>query len=287
MTMPADIKTFSAGLKQVRRNIFLGLWTATTLATPIISAQGLTQPAPNTGATRPVFDVASIKPSSPEVTSSLIEASAPGDIRYIGFTVKDLLLNAYGLLPFQLIGGPDWINSDRYDVSAKIIDVSTDEAITKYIRDDPRHSRNSAARQLSKIRLQSLLEDRFQLKVHAGAREVPIYALVIAKNGPKFHSQPQSSLRIQPGLIQGTGVPIVALIDNLRYALDHILVDKTGLKDYYDITLKWSPDDVPPEEATEPPLRTALQEQLGLKIEQQKGPASVMIVDKIERPTAN
>ena len=140
---------------------------------------------------------------------------------------------------------------------------------------------------VSKLRLQSLLADRFQLKVHTSTKEMPIYALVVAKSGSKLQRQPASSYRIARGLIQGKGVPINVVVQNIAFELDHILVDKTGLPDYYDITLKWTPDDAPPDDASAPSLRTALQEQLGLKIESQKGPVKVLVVDNVARPSSN
>jgi bla regulator protein BlaR1 len=266
--------------------IFLLATIAAMVAAPSASAQTSTLQTPAASEPRPVFDVATIKPSAPSMTYALYEAAAPGDLRLSGFTVRELILNAYGLLPFQLTGEPAWADSQRYDITAKVIDDSTDENVNRFVREHGT-SRATAAITVSKLRLQSLLADRFQLEVHMTTKEMPIYALVIAKNGPKFHSHSESPFRIGPGLIEGHGVSMDVLIANLSFELDHILIDKTGLTGTYDIALKWTPDDASASNWSAPSLRTALEEQLGLKIESQKGPVKVLVVDRVARPSSN
>lgn len=117
-------------------------------------------------------------------------------------------------------------------------------------------------------------------------KTLPVYALVV-KNNTKLHVGEPGPIRIERGLIQGHGVPINALIANLSPELGHLLIDKTGLTGYYDINLKWTPDEAPADDETGPSLLTALNEQLGLKLEVQKAPVPILVVDHIARPSPN
>lgn len=243
---------------------------------------------PNTSGSQLAFDVASIRPSAAYVSSSLNHASAPGELIVTGITVKDLIVEAYSLRPFQVVGGPSWMDSERYDVHAKVVDDSADDRVDKLVRDHIASSRKAAEMIMARgPRLQSLLADRFQLKVHSSTKEMSIYALVVGKNGSKLHSHPPTPYIVRPGMIQGQGVPINVLVSNLSFDLGQVLIDKTGLTGYYDIDLKWTPDGAPTDDSAAPSLRTALQEQLGLKLESQKGQVQVLIVDHVEKPSPN
>jgi uncharacterized protein (TIGR03435 family) len=136
--------------------------------------------------------------------------------------------------------------------------------------------------------LQNLLADRFQLKLHRESKDAPIYALVVAKNGPKLkESAPgaQGSIGMSQGNLSARGVPVAALADQLSgpvFQLGRPVIDRTGISGIYDFTLDWASDD------SAPSVFTALQEQLGLKLEAQKGSVEVLVVDSMERkPSAN
>jgi uncharacterized protein (TIGR03435 family) len=243
---------------------------------------------PNTSGSRLAFDVVSIRPSAAYVSDSLNHASAPGELIVTGITVKDLIVEAYGLRPFQVLGGPSWMDSERYDVHAKVVDDSADDRVDKLVRDNAASSRKAAEIMMARgPRLQSLLVDRFGLKVHASSKEMSTYALAVGKNGSKLHSHPPTPYIVRVGLIQGQGVPINVLISNLSFDLGKVLVDKTGLTGYYDIDLEWTPDDAMADDSSAPSLSTALQEQLGLKLESQKSQVQVLVVDHLERPSPN
>lgn len=263
--------------------------TTVVLVSCFFGAAGAQQsPAPADASTpRSVFDVASIKPSDPSVESGLYNVSAPGDLNVTGITVKALIMQSYHLLRFQVTGEPEWVDSERYDISAKVLDDSADENVKRLLQGPKAMSRNGARFALEPQRIQALLADRFKLVTHRSTKEMPIYALVVNKDGSKLHAHEATPYRIAKGVIKGQGVPISVLISQLSYELDHILVDKTGLTGFYDIDLKWTPDDAPAGESSAPSLRTALKEQLGLKIESQRGPVEVLVVDQVERPTPN
>jgi uncharacterized protein (TIGR03435 family) len=167
--------------------------------------------------------------------------------------------------------------------------------------------------------LQALLAERLNLQVHRETKELPIYALVIAKNGPKFqegklgdtypngfkglNGAPVGAgmMRMGAGEWTGQGIPIANLVGSLSRRLGRTVVDKTGLTGKYDFTLRWTPDDNPvsPKEpggapdaaalpdSSGPSIFTALQEQLGLKLESQKGPVETIVIDHVERPSQN
>jgi uncharacterized protein (TIGR03435 family) len=144
------------------------------------------------------------------------------------------------------------------------------------------------------LALQPLLVARFNLKFHHETRERPTYSLVVVKNGPKLHKpRPDGAggsdpSLVTPGKIVLHGSTLSGLANLLSsQGLSHPVVDKTGLSDIYDITLRWSPDDVGSSEASLPSLFTALQEQLGLKLEYNKNPIDVIVIDRIEKPSEN
>jgi bla regulator protein BlaR1 len=191
-----------------------------------------------------------------------------------------------------ILGLPSWTKSERYDIEAKVDndDVAKWKALSL--------SQQSLA-------LQPLLVTRFNLQFHHETRERPTYSLVVAKNGPKLHkaqhvetnpsgtgspdgTADRDQSTVTPGKIvfKGASLSLLATVLSSQ-GLSHTVVDKTGLTELYDITLRWSPDDVGSSDASLPSLFTALQEQLGLRLEYNKNPIDVIVVDHIERPSAN
>lgn len=236
-------------------------------------------------AQRLAFDAVSIKVSAPS-TTGLFRASTPGDLMVEGITMQELIVRAYKVLPSQILGLPAWAATERFDIQAKMMDPVNDPAVARMMSEG-KMGRTSAALVLQPERIQSLLADYFHLKVEKSSREMTVYALVVAKPGKLHEVSAGSSYRIQPGVIRGEGIPINVIVSQMAYALDHVLVDRTGLGGYYTMDLNWNPDEGPTSMSTAPSLRTALQEQLGLKIETQKAPIPVLLVTHVERPEAN
>ena len=267
------------------------------LSTPRVRAQS--PPAAETPA--PSFEVASIKPNKSDDMRMMLRIT-PDGLSAAGMSAKFLIEFAYDIKDFQISGGPGWLDSEKYDIDAKM-DEATIEAIKKMPREQAVEQR--------RLMLQSLLADRFKLKVTHSSKELPVYALVVAKNGPKLThsadtppgSTPRNQLRFTPGELSGMGVPISLLVNQLAREVGRQVVDKTGLQGNYDFTLRFTSEqrlgppggpggpgasgDAPPPDSSGPSVFTALQEQLGLKLEPQKGPVELLIIDSIEKPSAN
>jgi uncharacterized protein (TIGR03435 family) len=192
-----------------------------------------------TGASSLSFEVVSIKPNRSE-DDRLRLGTSPGRFTATGTTAKMLIGWAYNVKDFQLSGGPGWINSEKYDIDAKVEDsVATElQKLTPDQRGD----------QIRRM-VQSVLADRFKLKVIHGTKELPVYALVVAKNGPKLTESPEygGMMRITGrGQVTATGVPIKYLADAISREVDRVVLDQTGLKGYYDFMLQWNARDPNP-----------------------------------------
>ena len=241
----------------------------------------------------PAFDVISIRPNKDNEQMSgngtfsrrVGSRSLPDGYSASNIDLKSLIANAYGVRPDQISGGPDWIDSNRYDIEAKVVAAngSTPQPI---------------AREERSLMLRSLLADRFKLAVHNETKEAPIYELVVAKNGPKLQpAKPDQPTRMTMG---GSGKAtmevdqISALIYQLSLQVGRPVVDKTGLTGKYDIKLEWTRDPGPDSEdaastdaSAGPSIFIAVQEQLGLKLNSTKGPVDTLIIDHSEPPTPN
>jgi uncharacterized protein (TIGR03435 family) len=252
------------------------------------------------------YEVASIKPDLSDHSSSSTNNPPDGFVA-TNTTLAVLIQSAYGILNFQLVGGPDWINSERYVVDAKM-DADTADALQKLKLED----RILARHQM----LQALLADRVKLVTHRETRDLPVYFLVIAKNGSKLQqAKPgdtyENGLKGRGGAMgQGTssstnrfttsitaqGMPIASLLPLLGRPLARPVLDKTGLIGNFDFTLKFAiarpaPDETlnggPVPDSDLPFLLEAIQQQLGLKLETGKGPVEVIVIDHVERPSGN
>lgn len=256
----------------------------------------------------PQFDVASIKPSAPGQPGTFIRTAPGGRLTITNMPLKEMIVLAWRIQPFQISGGPGWIESAHYDVSAK--------------------PEGNSGRDQVPLMLQALLGDRFQLKFHRETKEAPVYALVVAnkdgKLGPKLTPAKEGSctpidpskpppppdpakpstmgcggMMMGPDRVAASGVPIANLIPMLSRVLGRTVIDKTELKGNFDIGMQWTPDDSqavqfrpdgpkpPPSDPTGPSIFTAIQEQLGLKLESQKGPVEMFVIDQVERPSEN
>ena len=251
----------------------------------------------------PSFDVATIRPST---SDSLRTVRSASELHIFDVTARYLMEQAYNI-PWtngskdRIRGGPAWIDSDHYDVDAKI---SAEAAAT--LEQMPEEQRR---RQMN-LRLQTLLADRLKLKVHFETRQEPVFAIVTAKNGPKLtpaapegQQNPGISVRYngQAAQMNAKGATLGDLANWLTGYSEmggQTVVDQTGLTQRYDFVLNWtreraltggepSAESDTPAAAAGPSIFTALQEQLGLKLVNTKGPVEIIVVDSIERPTEN
>jgi uncharacterized protein (TIGR03435 family) len=215
------------------------------------------------------FEAASVKPTPPESTDQRIEVQPGGRFRATNITLKGLLRMAYDVKGFQISGGPKWIDSTRYDVEAKAA------------------GNPNAAERL--VMMQVMLADRFQLKLHRESRELPVYWLVVGKGGPKIQraADDTRSYRVTRGVVN-TRTTIPALANVFSNWLERVVLDRTGLEGAYEVKLEWIPEEEP-ESANHPgaSLFSAVQEQLGLKLEARKGPVDILVIDGAEKPSEN
>jgi uncharacterized protein (TIGR03435 family) len=221
--------------------------------------------------TSPTFEVASIHPNQAGAEGSVIDLPETGRLRVTNATLKTLIRAAYGIQNDQISGGPKWLDSDRYDIEARTSGPITED------QDQPL--------------LQSLLADRFRLKTHREQRELTVYGLMLAKNGPLFSKSTGTSSSIHtnhgPGesRIAVTGISIGQFAGMLGNRMGRIVTDKTGLSGNYDFTLVWDPDSTPG--STFPSVFAALQEQMGLRLESQKATVPVLVIDSADHPSDN
>lgn len=215
------------------------------------------------------FDVVSIKPGDPTFNGSSAH-STPGTMEMRNTTLNTLVRSAYSLNQFQLVGGPKWADTERFVFNAKYPATTTPEQ--------------------RKLMLRAMLADRFKLTFHRETRQLSEYALVVAKGGAKLSptkdDDPGKGGSSQgPRMIKATDVTMVRLADMLIGAVDSPVVDRTGITGEYTVDLKFAPLTASAEE-TLPSIFTAIQE-LGLKLEPIKGLIEVLVIDKVELPTAN
>jgi bla regulator protein blaR1 len=219
-----------------------------------------------------------------------------GRFRLVNVSVRPMILMAYRngppLMLSQVTGGPGWLDSEKYDITAKVSDDFTSRPQAEQVAAQP-------------LLLQSLLEDRFKLNVHRETRQLPIYSLVRARKdgspGPQLRPSivdckiepDKCRLDFAPGRFYGGAMRMDSLIGFLSSNVQRVVVDRTGLKGTFELTLEFTPDrtalplsaDATPPPADKPSILTALQDQLGLKLESGRGPVDVVVIDHVERPT--
>jgi uncharacterized protein (TIGR03435 family) len=314
---PRELLLLAVGLSAVVVPLIFGAANAAPhLARPQQQSQiQTTAPA----AARPVtyeYDVASIKRVNPgrgiNIAGRIGTSETTDGLTLRFVTMKILLQMAYAVDNYQLSGTPDWVNSERYDIDAKMDSPAADE-LQRLGRDE----RTLVRQQM----LQKLLAERFNLTIHREKKELQVYMLVVAKKGPKVpEAKPDDTSSDQPkagpgfgvlymwgGHLKGHGVPLATLTSLLTAVLHRPVLDKTGLMGKYDLTLNWAPDEnpsqsasgpqgppgswpndpLPPDSNGGPSLFTAIQEQLGLKLESGKGSVEIIVIDHVERPSEN
>jgi uncharacterized protein (TIGR03435 family) len=232
---------------------------------------------------RLAFEVASVKRNPSPAGNGRMQNEPGGRFKAVNAPVSWLIAFAYAdsagaLRPSQIINAPSWLGSEHYDITATAADAADMDSIEK-----------------QRGLLRSLLEDRFKFRVHREQREMPVYALVRARSdgtlGPRFRQSTPDCLQEAAkcgfpggpvGHIQADAITMDLLAQLLANASDRIVVDRTDLSGGFAIDLEWSPDQT---SSDKPSIFTAVQEQLGLKLESTKAPVDVLVVDHVERPT--
>lgn len=290
------------------RGVYLAILTIAVVAIPIFCQ------AP--AGARPSFEVSTIKPGDPGQRGSMIQNQPGGRLVITHVPLRAMITFAYRVRDFQISGGPTWMGNDFWDIEARAEAGSVSPPTGP---PDPNTPDPMA------IRLQSLLEDRFQLKIHHESKELPIYELSILKTGLKMKASedqtfrlpepgapplpppqrggpmPRGGMRMGRGSLDATAVPVSNLVMALSQQVGRTIIDKTGLQGFYDIKLQWTPDNMPqggpagpagseiapPIDPNGPSIFTAIQEQLGLKLEATKGPVDVIVIDSVQKPSEN
>ncbi len=234
-------------------------------------------------AARPAFEVASIKASQDPPGSVVGISESKGRIIAKNVTLKRCVRGAYDVPEPQIIGGPPWIDRDRYYIEAKATVPAGDRELM--------------------LMLQTLLADRFKLVMHREQRAIPGYRLVLGKGGLRAQASAPDRGSVghsQRGRIEAEGCTMAQLALKLAEALHRPVLDATGVARRFDLKLEWAPDDMQarppaagqrsagaPEFSAGPSIFAAVQEQLGLKLESGKVPAEVLVIDSAEKPFEN
>jgi len=252
------------------------------------------------------FEVASIRPSDPDARRVSLQGAPGGGIRAVNMGLKQLIAFAYNIRCGKncnlIEGGPKWIDSERFDIIAKApanAEADTDPDTMTAAQRKPLQER-------TRERMKALLAERFQLAVRRETREMPVYALVVARNGHKLKESTRgddsASMRGERGEMIAENVELQMLAVNLASRLGRPVIDRTGLKGRYDFRLESStetrvalnapggPGDKSAGPASGEPdssIFTELQEQLGLRLESAKGPVDIIVIERAERPSAN
>jgi uncharacterized protein (TIGR03435 family) len=234
-------------------------------------------------AVRPAFEVASVKPSKPGTPGFI--GPAPGGQRFTATnaSLRMLIIMAYNITDRQVSGGPGWIASEGYDIDAKAELPTTREQLY--------------------LMLQTLLADRFQLTLRRETRELPVYALVVDKAGSRLKRHgsqdgvPPEIKRAGNGKVVFQNVPLSRLSWFLSTQVGRSVIDKTGLDGSYDFSLEWTRDSPSRDHGTDasaaatdltgPGILTAVREQLGLRLESEKGPTEFLTIERAEKPGGN
>jgi uncharacterized protein (TIGR03435 family) len=225
------------------------------------------------------FEVATIKPAAPNSDGHTHINYPPNDrFSATNITLLALMQWAYGVPEKQILDGPAWLASSRFDIQAEADVGDTMKSLT-----------SEQGNELKRRMVQGLLAERFQLKLHSETRTLPAYDLVLAKGGSKLQPSESGGKSIGVGRthFDGKGLGVTSIAEELSKITGRVVVDKTGLTGRYDFKVLWTADDAPATDGDPPTLFTAIQEQLGLKLEPAKEPVPVLVVDHVDQPTPN
>lgn len=284
-------------LRQLSFGLKLTLVSAGLAALVVPIAIGQQTPAPG-----PEFEVATIKPNTKGGPGIITRRPVPGRWESENTPLSFLILHAWNARRFQLVGGPEWIRTERFDIQASVPLPATTQQI--------------------QLMLQRLLEDRFRLKIERVQREQPVFVLLLASRGLKFRPiapgscvtmgpdgqfpEPEAGKPRLPGcgdagygpsMINGNGITMAEFARLLEEVTQRPVIDKTGLTDMYNVNIKWMADESTPgplggpltanDNQPGPSLFTVLQEELGLRLEASRAAAESLVIQSAERPSEN
>jgi uncharacterized protein (TIGR03435 family) len=302
------------------RKLLLTAMAVGSVAAPIaigaLHAPRLRAQSPQAAPDGPTFEVASVKPNS-SGDGRVSMQNQPGRFTATNVTLRMLIRNAYQLQEFQISGGPGWIGSDHFDIVARIEGDVQDPLAGGQAGTGPTRLQ---------LMIRALLAERFKLTVHSETKDSQVYALVVARSdgrlGPGLHrsetdcaalmaaargrgappmppppgSPMPCGMRVGIGNMAVGGATLSQMASSLSMFVGRVVLDRTGLTGPFDINLTWTPDQMPqrppgapdlPVDPNGPSIFTALQEQLGLKLESQRGPVEMLVIDRAEHPVEN
>jgi uncharacterized protein (TIGR03435 family) len=263
--------------------------TALAVVLIALSMSSRVEATPTTMRQTPLeFEVATIKPTSPDERARFMRMQATHQFVARGYSVRFLISAAYNLPPRAVSGGPDWIDAERYDILAAT----------------PGEGRPTLDQQMAMVR--TLLSERFKFAFHTEPKEFPVYLLTVIKSGHKLKDtatpdqEPFLVNTVWPGdriVLPARNASMPQFASMLqRSVLDRPVLDKTELTGKYDFDLEWTYDDtqfggnlpaLAPQNSGKPDLYTALQQQLGLKLDSSRAAIDTIVIDHVERPTEN
>jgi uncharacterized protein (TIGR03435 family) len=211
------------------------------------------------------FEVASVKRSVPDGSHMQSSRLDPGRVTFSGATLGQLIRRAYNVKEYQ-VSGPDWINSDRFEITAKF---------------PPKYGVDQVL-----VMLQNLLTERFKVTIRRESKEMPVYALVAGKGGLKIKETEmgQGRTEVSPGKMSASRTNMAHLADVLSTLVDRPIIDMTGLTGVFDVKMEWAPEHSPASEnGSADDIYTAIQQQLGLRLEPRKAPMDMLVVERAER----
>ena len=240
------------------------------------------QQAPPAGAGESAsFEVASVKPNTSRISNALPPSLANGSYSASNVALKSVIANAYEVRIFQIEGGPDWLTSERFDIIAR--------------------GREGTPDRLRSVMLRALLAERFKLAAHFETREQQVYALVLARSdgrpGPQLKPSSPPAGGAKSGLVTTSVDNGVARIQGSRVPLDNFalvlsssvfsrrVIDRTGLGGEFDLDLRFTPESSTAVAPEFPSIFAAVQEQLGLKLQSERAPVPVLVIDSVDRPS--
>jgi uncharacterized protein (TIGR03435 family) len=249
----------------------------------------------------PKFEVATIKRNVSGASGVADVFQPDGRYRASNMRLRDLVATAYRVRGFQVVGGPEWVASERFDVEAKAENAASFAFV-------PKADGTPAFPDAPFLMIRELLKDRFKLVVHRETREGPVYALTVIRPGARgprlrppaddcFKSDPKppicEGIRQAPGRFTATSATMARLATSLSILLQRLVIDRTELSERFDFNLEWKPIDsvvdpsASPAAEFAPSLLAALDEQLGLRLEAQRAPMDYVVIDSAEPPTDN
>ena len=297
-------------IERVKRKLIYLLAGSMAIAPNLLGQSSAASSGPAAVATTdtklPPFDVVSIKPDKSD--SGMVRImTKPDGYSATNVSLKMIIQGAYGIREDLISGVPGWGDSERYDIDAKV--AGPDVEVLKKLSPEQR-----------RLMLQSILQDRFKLKAHTETKQLPVFELFVAKGGPKLKEATPGDtytngikgpdgvarggmMRVGRGQATGQALPMTSVVNMLSQQLHRTVIDKTGLTGKYDLELTWTPEEGegmghpppagdaqradPSSDSSGPSIFTAVQEQLGLKLQSAKGPVETLVIDNVEKPSEN